>query len=64
MDCRTVDERLLNELMAVDKIHRDIEQVHGWPFDTGIIARMVNVTILPLIKSVIAMEIILTTLHV
>ncbi|MBI3116487.1 MAG: hypothetical protein HYZ12_04025, partial [Thaumarchaeota archaeon] len=34
------DEKLYRELMAIDKIQRDINQVHGWPFDVGIVTRL------------------------
>jgi len=32
---------LVNELIAIDKIQRDIQQIRTWPFDTGIIVRLV-----------------------
>lgn len=34
------DEKLYHELVAIDKIQRDINQVHSWPFDVGIVTRL------------------------
>ena len=31
---------LVNELIAIDKIQRDIQQIRTWPFDTGILVRL------------------------
>jgi hypothetical protein len=58
------DERLLGELTAIDKLQRDIHQTHTWPFDLGIMARLVSVTFLPLVVTVIGRILILLTLHV
>jgi len=35
-----LDEKLVGELSAIDKIQRDIQQIHTWPFDTGILVRL------------------------
>jgi len=32
-----IDQRNVNEPTAIDKIQRDIQQIHTWPFDTGIV---------------------------
>ena len=34
------DEKLYHELIAIDKIQRDIDQIHSWPFDVGIVTRL------------------------
>ena len=34
------DEKLYHELTAIDKIQRDINQIHNWPFDVGIVTRL------------------------
>ncbi len=40
-----VDEALVNELMVVDKIQRDANQIHTWPFDTGILIRLTAIVL-------------------
>ncbi len=40
-----IDQRTVNELTAIDKIQRDISQIHTWPFDTGIVIRLAAVII-------------------
>ncbi|QQG48267.1 MAG: hypothetical protein HY247_05820 [archaeon] len=34
------DVRLFHQLMGIDKVQRDIQQIHTWPFDVGIITRL------------------------
>lgn len=34
------DEKLYHALAAIDKIQRDINQIHSWPFDVGIVTRL------------------------
>ncbi len=34
------DEKLYRGLAAIDKIQRDINQIHSWPFDVGIVTRL------------------------
>ncbi|QQG48270.1 MAG: hypothetical protein HY247_05835 [archaeon] len=38
-----IDQRLVNEITAIDKVQRDIQQIHTWPFDTGIVIRLAAV---------------------
>jgi hypothetical protein len=35
-----MEERLVNELVAIDKVQRDIQRMSTWPFDTGIVVRL------------------------
>lgn len=46
------DEKTVIEFVAIDKIQRDIQQIHSWPLDTGILVRLTAV-----ILSVIAIMI-------
>jgi hypothetical protein len=59
-----VDERIVGELSALDKIQRDVQQIHTWPFDVGIVSRLISITVLPITITVVAREVILLTLHV
>ena len=59
-----LEERLSSELGALETIRKDVRQIHSWPFDVGILARLVSITVLPLIITVIAREVILLTIHV
>ena len=38
-----VDVAIANEMAVVVEIRRDIQQIHTWPFDTGIILRLAAV---------------------
>ena len=38
-----VDEKIANEMAVVLEIRRDIQLIHTWPFDTGIIIRLAAV---------------------
>ena len=35
-----IDQSIINELTAVDKIQRDVQQIHTWPFDAGVVVRL------------------------
>ena len=35
-------------MMAVDSIRNDLQHISGWPFNSGVIVRLVTVVILPL----------------
>lgn len=35
-----IEEKVLNQLGGVESIRRDIAQIHSWPFDLGIMARL------------------------
>ena len=35
----SIDSVLVTELNAIDKIQRDVHQIHDWPFDTGVVVR-------------------------
>jgi len=43
-----LDTTLVNELIAIDNIRNDLLRISGWPFNTGIIVKLVSVVILPL----------------
>ena len=45
---------IVNELVAVDSIRRDIQQIHTWPFNQGILAKVVTVVMLPLVLAMSA----------
>jgi hypothetical protein len=49
-----LDPELVNELTAIDSIRRDIHQIRSWPFNPGILARVVTVVMLPLVLAMIA----------
>jgi hypothetical protein len=49
-----LDIGIVNELLAVDSIRRDIQQIHTWPFNLGILAKLVTVVMLPLVLAMIA----------
>jgi hypothetical protein len=42
------DERLSTRLATVKSVREDVARIHGWPFDTEMIARLATVVILPL----------------
>ncbi len=44
-DGTPTDQSIVNELTIVDKMQRDIQQIHTWPFDTGLIVRLAAVII-------------------
>src|SRR5712692_2143070 len=47
-------EGLVNELLAIDAIKREIHQMHDWPFDIGTVARLIGILGAPLVATVIA----------
>ena len=49
-----LNERLVNELLAIDAIKREIHQMHEWPFDVGTIARLSGVLGAPMIAAILA----------
>ena len=49
-----LNERLVNELLAIDAIKREIHQMHEWPFDIGTIARLTGVLGAPMIAAIFA----------
>jgi len=49
-----LNEGLVNELLAIDTIKREIHQMHDWPFDIGTIARLGGVLIAPFLAAVLA----------
>ncbi len=55
---------LVSELMAIDKVQKDINEVHTWPFDISILSRLATVLILPPFLSVLARIIILVVLRI
>ncbi len=38
-----IDELTANEVSVLDKIKREAQQIHTWPFDTGILARLLAI---------------------
>lgn len=49
-----LDMEVVNELVALDSIRRDAQQIRTWPFNPGILARLVTVVMLPLVLAMIA----------
>lgn len=47
-------EGLVNELLAIDAIKREIHQMHEWPFDIGTVARLTGILGAPLVATVLA----------
>lgn len=43
-----IDPALVNELIAIDSIRRDVQQIHTWPFNPGVLVRLVTVVVVPL----------------
>jgi hypothetical protein len=43
-----IDSALVNELIAVDSIRNDLQRISGWPFNAGVVAKLVTVVVLPL----------------
>lgn len=38
-----IDDRTANEISVLDMLKREAQQIHTWPFDTGILARLLAV---------------------
>jgi hypothetical protein len=49
-----LNEGLVNELLAIDAIKREIHQMHDWPFDIGTVARLTGILGAPLVATVLA----------
>ena len=49
-----LSEGLVNELLAIDAIKREIHQMHDWPFDMGTVARLTGILGAPLVATVLA----------
>ena len=43
-----IDTTLVNELVAVDRIRTDLQRISGWPFNAGVVVKLVTVVFLPL----------------
>ena len=43
-----IDASLVNELIAVDRIRTDLQRISGWPFNAGVVVKLVTVVFLPL----------------
>lgn len=59
-----IDEETVGSLSALDKIQRDVQQIHTWPFDEAIATRLASLTIMPLVVAVLARESMILLLHV
>ncbi len=49
---KTVDD--LWRLQALDAIDRKVTEISTWPFNTAIVARLVTLTLLPILLTVIS----------
>jgi len=49
-----LSEVLVNELLAVDAIKREIHQMHDWPFDIGTVVRLAGILSAPLVATDLA----------
>jgi len=43
-----IDASLVNELIAVDRIRTDLQRISGWPFNAGVVVKLVTVVFVPL----------------
>jgi len=43
-----IDSSMVNELIAVDRIRTDLQRISGWPFNAGVVAKLISVVFLPL----------------
>ncbi len=59
-----VDPEIVGSLSALDKIQRDVLQIHSWPFDEAIVVRLASITVLPLTVAVLARAVMILALHV
>lgn len=59
-----VTEEIVGSLSVLDKIQRDINQIHTWPFDQAIVARLASITVLPLTVAVVARAVMILVLKV
>ncbi len=59
-----LDPEVAASLSALDKIQRDIQQIHTWPFDEAIVVRLISITALPLAVAVLARAVMILALHV
>ena len=53
-----IDPNMVYEITAIDKIERDISRIRTWPFDLGILARLLSFVILPLTLTLVGRELI------
>ena len=56
-----IDASLANELTVIEKLQGDIRQIHDWPFDAGVVARLAAIVLS--ILTVILSSFIQTALH-
>jgi hypothetical protein len=49
-----LSDGLVNELLAIDAIKREIHQMHDWPFDIGTVVRLTGILGAPLAATVLA----------
>lgn len=59
-----IDEEIVGSLSALDKIRRDVNDIHTWPFDEAIVARLASLTVLPLGVAVVARAVMILVLNV
>ncbi len=59
-----IDGGIVGSLSALDKIQRDVQQIHTWPIDAAIATRLATLTVMPLCVAVLAREIMILALHV
>lgn len=58
---KDIDEHTVHQLLALDKLQRDAQLIHSWPFDTGIIFRLSAVLLS--VAAIMISRIIQLTLH-
>ncbi|HXX86999.1 MAG TPA: hypothetical protein VEH86_00940 [Candidatus Acidoferrum sp.] len=49
-----LESSLVNDLIAVDNIRRDLQQINTWPFNASVLAKMVTAVVLPLAVTISA----------
>jgi hypothetical protein len=47
-----IDVKLVNELLAIDKMEKQIEQISTWPVDNALLARFATIFALPVSLSI------------
>jgi hypothetical protein len=53
-----IEPNMVYEITAIDKLERDISRIRSWPFDLGILARLLTFVILPLTLTLVGRELI------
>lgn len=47
-----IDAKLVNELLAIDKMEKQIEQISTWPVDNALVVKLTTIFALPISLSI------------